>query len=332
VRIVIVTPESLAAPLGNSVTAIRWAGILRGLQHDVDVINEYADEDCDLLIALHACRSAESVEAFLLAHPDRPVIVALSGTDLYRDLPSSKTGQRALAAATHIVALQECALRELDDAARARTTIIYQSAVPPEHPETPSPEFFDVCVLSHLREVKDPLRAAYAARLLDSSSRVRIRHGGRALEPEWETRAREEERLNSRYHWLGEQSHDQAMRLLTSSSLLVVSSAMEGGANVIAEAVVCGVPVLCSNIPGNVGMLGEDYPGYFRLHETEQLAALLRRAETDSSFFAALRDGIRRVETRFRPDEEIASWHRVLTPFARFVAKSRADSRKTEVE
>jgi len=332
VKIVIVTPESISAPLGNSVTAIRWAGILRGLQHDVEVINRYGAEDCDLLIALHACRSAESVEAFLRAHPDRPVIVGLTGTDLYRDLPASKAGQRALAAATHIVALQECALRELDDAARARTTIIYQSAVPPEHPERPSPEFFDVCVLSHLRDVKDPLRTAYAARLLAPSSRVRIRQGGRALEPGWKTKAREEEELNSRYHWLGEQSHDQAMRLLTSSRLLVVSSAMEGGANVIAEAVVCGVPIICSNIPGNVGMLGEDYPGYFRLRETEQLAALLERAETDGSFFAALRDGTRRVETRFRPDEEVASWHRVLTPFAKSVAKSRGDSRKTEVE
>jgi putative glycosyltransferase (TIGR04348 family) len=307
-----VTPESIAAPLGNSVTALRWAGILRGLRHDVEVLNRYIAEDCDLLIALHACRSAESVDAFLQAHPERPVIVALTGTDLYRDLPNSKAGQRALAAATHIVALQECALRELDDIARAKTTIIYQSAVPPSRCEPPSAEFFDVCVLSHLRAVKDPLRAAYATRLLPPSSRIRIRHGGRALEPEWETRAREEEHLNSRYQWLGEQSHERAMGILTSSRLLVVSSAMEGGANVIAEAVVCGVPVLCSDIGGNMGMLGMDYPGYFRVHETEQLAALLRRAEIDASFLAVLRKSTRSVETRFRPDEEVASWNRVL--------------------
>jgi putative glycosyltransferase (TIGR04348 family) len=312
VKILIVTPESVAAPLGNSVTAARWAGILRGLQHEVELVNRYTAEDFDLLIALHACRSAESVDAFLQAHPERPVIVALTGTDLYRDLPNSKAGRRALAAATHIVALQECALRELDDVARAKATIIYQSAVPPAHREPPSVEFFDVCVLSHLRVVKDPLRAAYAARLLPASSHIRIRHGGRALEPEWETRAREEERLNPRYQWLGEQSHDQAMRVLTSSRLLVVSSTMEGGANVIAEAVVCGVPVLCSDIGGNVGMLGMDYPGYFRVHETEQLAAMLQRAETDGSFLAALRKSTRSVESRFRPDEEVASWIRVL--------------------
>jgi putative glycosyltransferase (TIGR04348 family) len=278
----------------------------------VDIVNKYSAEDCDLLIALHACRSAGSVDAFLQAHPDRPVIVALTGTDLYRDLPDSKTGQHALAAATHIVALQECALRELDDVARAKTAIIYQSAVPPAGFEPPSAEFFDVCVLSHLRSVKDPLRAAYAARMLPSNSRIRIRHGGRALEPEWETKGREEMRLNSRYHWLGEQSHEQAMQVLTSSRLLVVSSTMEGGANVIGEAVVCGVPVICSDIAGNVGMLGADYPGYFRVHDTQQLADLLHRAETDSSFLAGLRESIRRVETRFRPDEEIASWNRVM--------------------
>lgn len=311
-KIVIATPESIAAPLGNSVTALRWAGILRSLQHDVEVVNSYSAEDCDLLIALHACRSAENVEAFLQVHPERAVIVALTGTDLYRDLPNSKAGRRALAEATHIVALQECALRELDDAARAKTTIIYQSAVPPAHREQLAAEFFDVCVLSHLREVKDPLRAAYAARLLPARSHIRIRHGGRALEPEWETKAREEERLNPRYHWLGEQSHDQAMRVLTSSRFLVVSSTMEGGANVIAEAVVCGIPVLCSDIGGNVGMLGMDYPGYFGVHETEQLAALLQRAETDGPFLAALRKAICTLESRFRPDEEVASWNKVL--------------------
>jgi putative glycosyltransferase (TIGR04348 family) len=312
VKILIVTPESTAVPLGNSVTAERWAGILRALHHDVDVRNSWGEEECDLLIALHAHRSADSVDRFRRAHPNRPLIVALTGTDVYRDLPNSPAAQRSLVLATQIVALQETAVQELGESARAKTSVIYQSAVPPEDREPPSAEFFDVCVMSHLRAVKDPLRAAYAARLMPSTSRVRVRHAGRALEPELEVEAREEERTNPRYHWTGEQSHAAAMRLLASSRLSVVSSAMEGGANAIAEAVVCGIPVLCSNISGNIGMLGAAYPGYFALGNTQHLAELLQRAECDASFMTTLREFIKNLQYRFSPEQELECWKGLL--------------------
>jgi putative glycosyltransferase (TIGR04348 family) len=312
VKILIVTPESTALPLGNSVTAERWAGILRTLHHDVDIRNSWSREECDLLIALHAHRSANSIEKFRSVYRNRPLIVALTGTDVYRDLPSSRAAKRSLDLATRIVALQECAVQELDESARAKTSIIYQSAVPPEECEPRSGEFFDVCVLSHLRTLKDPLRAAYAARLMPPSSRLRIKHAGRALELQLEMEAREEERTNSRYHWLGERSHEAAMRLLASSRLLVVSSTMEGGANVIAEAVVCGTPVLCSNIPGNIGMLGTAYPGYFALGDTQHLAELLQRVECDRSFMATLQELITNLQHRFSPEYEIACWEQLL--------------------
>ena len=117
--------------------------------------------------------------------------------------------------------------------------------------------------MSHLRDVKDPLLAANAARLLPDRSRVRVVHAGRALSSDWEQAAREEERKNPRYEWLGDLPHEEAMYLLSGSRYLVLSSLMEGGASVIAEAVACGIPVLCSKIPGNIGMLGADYWGYF---------------------------------------------------------------------
>jgi putative glycosyltransferase (TIGR04348 family) len=312
VKILIITPESTAVPLGNSVTAARWAGILRSLHHDVRIRNSWSGEECDLLIALHAHRSADTIEKFRSVHPNRPLIVALTGTDVYRDLPKSPAAKRSLDLATRIVALQERAVEELDESARSKTNVIYQSAVPLEDHEPRSGDFFDVCVLSHLRTVKDPLRAAYASRLLPPSSRLRIRHAGRALEPQLETEAREEERENSRYHWLGEQSHDAAMRLLVSSRLLVVSSTMEGGANVIAEAVVCGIPVLCSNIPGNVGMLGSAYPGYFGLRSTQHLAELLERAERDDSFMATLQEIIAKLQYRFSTEHEVECWRELL--------------------
>jgi putative glycosyltransferase (TIGR04348 family) len=319
VKVLIVTPESPTSPLGNSITAARWAGILRTIGHAVDIAGTWTTEDCDLLIALHALRSEDSVERFRAAHPDRPIIVALTGTDLYRDLPMGK-GHRSLAMATRVVALQEAALNELSSDVRAKTTVIYQSAgnSPSRHPSSaeegslPSSDYFDVCVLSHLRAVKDPLRAAHAARSLPAGSRIRVTHAGRALEPEWEEKARAEERANPRYHWIGEQSHESAMQLVASSRLLVLSSRMEGGANVIAEAVVCSVPVLCSDIPGNIGMLSADYPGYFRVGDTDQLATLLNRAEMDSSFLAGLQSQISKFQLRFAPETELKSWKALI--------------------
>jgi glycosyltransferase involved in cell wall biosynthesis len=214
--------------------------------------------------------------------------------------------------------LQRAALEILPEEVRAKACVIYQSVGPPPHLPAPSGERFDVCVLSHLREVKDPLRAASASRLLPATSKVRIFHAGRALDPKWEVLARQEERENARYRWVGEQSHDAAMELLGGCQLFVLSSAAEGGANAIAEAVVCGVPVLCSDIQGNVGMLDRDYPGYFPYGDTERLAQMLYRAETEPAFLNELRGLVAKMRTRFLPDTEVACWDRLLGSLTSF--------------
>src|SRR5262249_2561932 len=165
-------------------------------------------------------------ERFHQAYPNKPLIVALTGTDLYGDLPGNAEARHSLELATRIVVLQEAARHQLDDAARAKTWIIYQSAEPPAYREAPKQDLFEVCILSHRREVKDPLRAAFAARSLAAQSRIRIIHAGRVLEPAWEETARAEERVNPRYRWIGEQPHDAAMQLLARSRALVLSSVM----------------------------------------------------------------------------------------------------------
>ena len=306
--IVIISPAAHDTTLGNSITANRWAGILRTLGHAVSIATEWNGESCDMLIALHARRSHSSIQRFRQAYPEHPLIVALTGTDLYNDLPSNREVNHSLDLATRIVVLQSAALELLPGDVRSKACVIYQSAVAPEHPPKADEAHFDVCVLSHLRDVKDPLRAAFASRLLPAASKIRIIHAGRTLDPRWEALARREERENPRYRWIGEQSHDAAMGLLAGSKLFVLSSAAEGGANAIAEAVVCGVPVVCSDIPGNVGMLQRGYPGYFRPGDTEQLALLLHRAETDTAFTSEIRTLILRMQNRFSPAEELAAW------------------------
>jgi len=312
VKTLIVSPEAPDTTLGNSVTANRWAGLLRRLGHDVQIATEWTGENCDLLIALHARRSHGGVKRFREEYPQRPLIVALTGTDLYGDLRIVSEARESLVLATRIVALQEAALDELDADSRAKTRVIYQSATPPVRREQPREDRFEICVLSHMRDVKDPLRAAFAARRLPAVSQACVIHAGRALESKWEDIARAEEVANPRYRWIGEQDHEAAMQLLARSRLLVVSSAMEGGANAIAEAVVCGVPVLCSDIPGNIGMLGPGYAGYFRPGDTEQLAHFLERAEKDRDFLGGMKEFIRQLQPRFAPEKELASWDQLL--------------------
>ncbi len=293
-KIVMACPAPPGSRVGNRVTALRWAGILKGLGHRVRISAAYAGEPCDLLIALHARRSHEAVVDFRQRRPRGPLIVALTGTDLYRDIHRSARARRSLELADRLVLLQPRGRDALPTLLRPRARVIYQSAQPTPRPPARSGRFFDVCVLGHLRAVKDPFRAALALRYLPATSRIRILQVGSALNQDMARRARALEACWPRYHWLGEKARWQARRILAGSRLLVLSSRMEGGANAIAEAVVDQVPVVASRISGSIGMLGARYPGFFPFGDTRALARLLRRAEEehrDLKFISAVQPG-----------------------------------------
>jgi len=314
-RIQIVTPARAGAHTGNRITALRWARLLRGLGHRVRVTQEYNGERTDLLVALHARRSAGAVFRFRRQHPTKPIVLALTGTDIYGDPRALRRGRRARRAmelADRLVILQPLARKEIPWPLQGKAGVIFQSVRKTRVRPPRSARFFDVAVVGHLRRVKDPLRAALAARLLPVDSRIRIRHAGAALEPGMATGARAEMRRNPRYRWLGSASHAAARHLIAGSRLLVLSSQLEGGANVISEAVVDGVPVLASRIPGSVGLLGRVYPGYFAVGDTRALARLLRRAETDARFYATLRAACARRARLFHPARERAAWKKLL--------------------
>ncbi len=296
---------------GNRITALRWSRILRELGHRVSIVPAYENQPCQLLVALHARRSAASVFAFHEHHPEKPVILALTGTDVYRDIHRSQRARRALELASRLIVLQPLAAEELPTNLRRKARVIYQSAERAASGRRRS-DFFDVCVVGHLRAVKDPFRAAYASRLLPKESRIRILQAGAPMEERMAKMARSEQARNPRYRWVGVLPHGQARRLICSSRLTVLSSRMEGGANVISEAVVNGTPVLASSIPGSVGLLGRGYPGYFPVGDTAALAALLHRAESDSAFYAELRHWCLRLRPLFGPAQERAAWRKLL--------------------
>ena len=301
-RIVIVTPAAAGARSGNRHTALRWASLLRGAGHRVRVVAQWQGEPCDTLVALHARRSHGSIVRFRQERPGKRLVVVLTGTDLYRDLPGSADARQSLQLADRVVVLQEAALRELGDAIRRKARVVYQSA-DPKLRHAPPDGRFRVAVIGHLRGEKDPMRTALALEHL-RAEQVEVVHLGAALDPAIGAEAQRWMAREPRYRWLGSVTHSRALAWLARSHVLVVSSAMEGGANVIAEAARVGTPVIASRVSGNVGMLGRDYPGYFPLYQEKRLAGLLARAATDKGFYRRLKQCLLKRRPLFAPAAE----------------------------
>ncbi|GIW81735.1 MAG: hypothetical protein KatS3mg105_3542 [Gemmatales bacterium] len=311
-RIVIVTPAPPGSRAGNRVTALRWAKLLRSLGHRVTVCSEYHGRRYDLLIALHASKSFAAMKAAREKAPDMPIVLALTGTDLYGAIHTDANAQKALHWAKRLILLQPKGIDELPRPLRRRARVIYQSVDPPRVKGKPKNDDFRVCVIGHLRPVKDPMRTAWAARLLPEESRIRVLHIGSALTEELADAARHEQETNPRYRWLGELPRTKALQILATCHLLSLTSKSEGGANVISEALMVDVPVVSSRIDGSIGLLGKSYPGYFPYADTQALADLMYRAEKDSRFYKRLQNACRRKRHLFEPEEERRRWKEVL--------------------
>jgi glycosyltransferase involved in cell wall biosynthesis len=147
-----------------------------------------------------------------------------------------------------------------------------------------------------LRAVKDPLLTLRALKHVPGD--LEVIQLGELLEPELKPKT-----SDPRYRWLGSVPHGRALRWLASSHAMVISSRMEGGANVVCEALRIGVPVLASRIPGNVGLLGERYPGYFPVGDERALARLIEKA-TDKTFYATLKRQIAPLRAMVAPHNE----------------------------
>lgn len=301
-RVCIVTPALAAANNGNWHTASRWRRYLLP-KYEVDVVQAWTGEPADALIALHARRSADSVARWHAAQPGQPLALVLTGTDLYQDLETDVSAQHALKCASHVVVLQDEALRKLDSEARAKARVIVQSATSVVRRDQAAGSF-DFVAVGHLREVKDPLTLMAAACRLDSDARLRVLHIGDPLDAALAEAAQRTMRECPRYCWLGGLPATAARRWIARSRALVHMSRMEGGANVVIEAVRSRVPVLASRIDGNVGLLGHDYDGYFPVGDAAALAALMRRFAAEPAFAAHLAAQCALRAPRFTPESE----------------------------
>jgi putative glycosyltransferase (TIGR04348 family) len=314
-KIAIVSPANSGPRSGNRHTAARWAKFLREAGHKVAVATGWDSGGEDVLIALHARKSYASVEKIHATRPGVPLVVVLTGTDLYRDIRRDPDARRALDLASRLVVLQERGLQELARAHREKSHVIYQSAdVRLRH--APPARRFRVAVIGHLRPEKDPFRAVQALARLRQLQEIEVVHLGAALTPDMRRSAERWVKREPRYRWLGTRPHAETMRWLAGSHVLVVSSVMEGGANVICEAARIGVPVLASRVPGNIGMLGRDYPGYYPLRDDRALAGLLKRAASDPKYYRRLKNAVLARRRLFAPSAEGGAVRRLVRELA----------------
>jgi putative glycosyltransferase (TIGR04348 family) len=305
-RIALVTPAGPGTRNGNRHTALRWAAFLRRAGHQVDISVQWTpDSRVDAMLALHARRSYPSIKTF---SSDKLLVVALTGTDVYRDIHESAEARESLELADRLIVLQPKALEELPRNLRRKATVVVQSSATRLR-HAPVKGKFRLCVIGHLRAEKDPMRTLAALSHIDDP-RIEVIHLGAALDPLFEKEARAA--ADSRYRWLGGVPHGRALKWLASSHAMVISSRMEGGANVVCEALRIGVPVLASRIPGNVGLLGKDYSGYFPLEDEKGLARLIARAAADRAFYRRLKQQVGRQGPAVAPQREAKALVTVL--------------------
>jgi putative glycosyltransferase (TIGR04348 family) len=297
-KISLVTPAGAGMRNGNRHTALRWASFLRAAGHKVSISTKDVDSQADLLLALHARRSHESILDFWRRHPDRRIVLALTGTDVYRDIRVSGEAQESLERADRLIVLQAKAIEELAPHLQSKARVVVQSSATRlrHHPAKKGP--FRLSVVGHLREEKDPLRTLAALRFLPEAE-VEVVQMGTLLDPALKPKTHDK-----RYRWLGGVTHGRALKLLASSHAMVISSLMEGGANVVCEAIRIGVPVLASHVSGNIGLLGEHYAGYFPVGDARALARLIGVAAKDQKLYSEMKKQIAKLRPMVAPQAE----------------------------
>ena len=311
--VAIVTPYLADANNGNWRTAHRWQQLL---QKHYKIIVQSAwplqpTRDVDALIVLHALRSADAARKFHAQHPDKPLIVTLTGTDLYRDLKQSSAAIETIALADALIVLQEDAITHVPREFRHKTHVIYQSAAPLK-PATKKRIPLNCIVVGHLRGEKDPATVFRWVKSLPASLPIRILHIGAPLDQTLAAEARRLSAREARYHWAGALPHGLTRAAIKRADVLIHPSIMEGGANVIVEAITSGTPVIASRMSGNIGMLGRDYPAYFPVGDAAAMGDLVDQCIHDANFMLRLKTACVARAKLFLPETERAGLCRTI--------------------
>lgn len=304
------TPALADANNGNWQTARRWGRMLAGA-YRVRLAASWDGGDEAVMVALHARRSAASISRWRSLRPVAPLIVVLTGTDLYRDIADDASAQASLQMADLLVVLNQKGPLSLPQALRNKARVVLQSCAA-RQTLSKTRQHLRALMVGHLRPEKSPQTFFDAARLLQDRSDILLDHIGAALDPVLGLQAAALMAENPRYRWLGSQPHSATRRRIQAAHLLVHPSRMEGGAHVVIESVRSGTPVLASRIDGNVGLLGEDYDGYFPMDDASALATLLQRLSDEPAMLFHLQQQCHERAPLFDPAQESANLHALI--------------------
>ena len=309
-RLCLVTPALASANNGNWQTAQRWARMLAA-DYEVQLVQQWDGSEADAMVALHARRSAASIAAWAAQRVRKPLVVVLTGTDLYRDIQVDALARRSLEFADRLLVLHEGAPADVPAEHRAKCVVCFQSTGA-RRALTKTSQHLRALMVGHLRHEKDPATYFDAARMLAARTDILLDHIGAALDPMLGEQAIALCTAQPRYRWLGSQPHGATRARIQRAHVLVHASRMEGGAHVVMEAVRSGTPVLASRIPGNVGMLGPAYGGYFEPGNAAGLCALLLQCRDDRAMLAALQAQCAARAPLFEPARERATLRQLL--------------------
>lgn len=262
-----------------------------------------APADEQLMIALHARRSAPAVQAWRASRPRRPLVLVLTGTDLYRDIHTDTVAQTSLALADQLVVLNELGARQLPTGLAAKAVVCLQSS-PSLRTLPKTRRHLRAVMVGHLRDEKSPRTYFEAARLLQDRADILLDHIGDDLDRQLGDEARALAASPAHYRWLGALPHARTRARIQAAHLLVHCSQMEGGAHVVIEALTAGTPVLASRIDGNLGLLGSGYPGLFDWGDADALATLLAQARDNAALLPQLQAACAQRAPRFHPELE----------------------------
>ena len=311
-KVLVTTPYERNSLQGNNVTAMRLVSILSESGMDVGMIcKDEQVSGADVLIALHARKSAHFIDDFLKMNPVGKVIVYLTGTDLYRDIPNGcKICENSMNLADALVVSNDASLASIPQKFRLKSTVVQKSIYLPDLEANVVTQTNLFTVVGHLREVKQPFMAVESMQLLDGS--VRLVLLGDAVALNYDSVAMGWQARDPRFEWLGRREYREALKWMQRSVATINTSLVEGGANSVGESIVLGVPVLASRIEGNVGMLGEDYDGYFSPDDKQELANLMSRVISGGKFLERLRDQVRARAKIFLRENEKRGWMKLI--------------------
>jgi glycosyltransferase involved in cell wall biosynthesis len=314
--VLIASPFGQKTQTGNWQTARRYADHLQDAGYSATLLAEHDGRQplpsCDVAIVLHARRSREVAAA--LTQAATPFAVVLTGTDLYADLQQPDTSafdtcKQTIDEAHLVVTLQsraaEVLVQILPQTAQKRRVIA--QTVPLADPAHWAPIYnansgaaLTWLISGHVRSEKDPLTGlagfaqAFPRAHLADGSPTHLTHVGGARDPSAVEAlvAAASQLPTGSISLLGARPHEEAVGLMKTHHCLIQPSRVEGGALVISEAAAHRLPVLASRIDGHLGLLGEDYPGYFQVGDPTDLARLMRQFAESAAFRDELRSAL----------------------------------------